>query len=102
MQRMIALTLYLVASAFIVVSADAYAGQHREVTFTVEKMTCAVCPITVRKAMQRVDGVKDVTVDFAAKTATVVYDSDVTNAEQIGESSGSVGYPASVIEDHAQ
>ena len=102
MERIIALTLYLVVSTFTVVIADAYGGQDQKVTFTVDKMTCAACPITVRKAMQRVDGVKDVTVDFDTKTATVVYDPDVTNAENIGESSSNVGYPVSVIEGHSK
>lgn len=102
MKKIIALVLYLMAFTFTVVGANAYASQDREVTFAVEKMTCAACPITIRKAMQRVDGVKDVSVDFDTKTATVLYDADVTSAMQIGESSGNVGFPASVIEDHPQ
>lgn len=101
MKRIITLALYLVVCTFTIVSASANGDRDREATFTVDKMTCAACPITVRRAMQRVDGVKHVTVDFDAKTATVTYDSQVTNAEQIGESSGRYGYPATVIEDHA-
>jgi len=65
------------------------------VTFAVEKMTCAACPITVRKAMQKVEGVKSVDVDFGAKSATVVFDPSVTTAEQIGAASTNAGYPAS-------
>lgn len=65
------------------------------VTFAVEKMTCAACPITVRKAMQKVEGVKSVDVDFGAKTATVVFDPAVTTPEQIGAASTNAGYPAS-------
>ncbi|RMF07544.1 MAG: heavy-metal-associated domain-containing protein [Alphaproteobacteria bacterium] len=64
------------------------------VTFAVEKMTCAACPITVRKAMQKVEGVKSVDVDFAAKTATVVFDPSVTTPERIGAASTNAGYPA--------
>ena len=102
MKKIIALTLYSLASAFIVVSTNAYSGQQREVTFGVEKMICAACPITVRKAMQRVNGVQEVRVNFEARTATVVYDPDLTNTEQIGKSSADVGFPAVVIEDRAQ
>lgn len=68
------------------------AGQ--TVTFAVEKMTCAACPITVRKAMENVDGVKSVTVDFNAKTATVIFDPAVTTPEQIGQASSTAGHPA--------
>ena len=38
-------------------------------TFKIEKMTCATCPITVKKAMGKVSGVSSVDVDFQAKTA---------------------------------
>jgi len=65
------------------------------VTFTVEKMTCAACPITVRKLMEGVEGVQSVAVDFEAKTATVVFDPTVTTSEQIGAASTNAGYRAS-------
>lgn len=70
------------------------AASERTVTFTVEKMTCAACPITVRQAMQKVEGVKSVTVDFEARTATVVFDSTVTTTDEIGAASADAGYPA--------
>lgn len=65
------------------------------VTFTVNKMTCAACPITVRTAMEKVEGVKSVDVDFAAKTATVVFDPGVATPAKIGAASTNAGYPAS-------
>lgn len=63
-------------------------------TFTVDKMTCAACPITVSKAMKKVDGVKSVDFDYKARTATVTFDASITNVEQIGEASTNAGYPA--------
>ena len=63
-------------------------------TFAIANMTCATCPITVRKAMSRVEGVQSVDVDFTAKTATVVFDPSVTNAEAIAAASTNAGYPA--------
>ncbi|WP_027443925.1 heavy-metal-associated domain-containing protein [Erythrobacter cryptus] len=65
-------------------------------TFAVENMTCALCPVTVRKAMEGVPGVKSVAVDFDAKTATVVFDPSVTNADAIAAASTNAGYPAAV------
>jgi len=70
------------------------ASEQQTITFAVEKMICAACPITVRKAMEKVDGVKSVTVDFNAKTATVIFDPAVTTPEQIGQASTYAGYPA--------
>ena len=68
----------------------------REVTrtFAVGNMTCATCPITVKTAMSRVAGVRTVTVDFAAKTATVTYDPTRANPSTIAAASTNVGCPA--------
>lgn len=65
-------------------------------TFKIENMTCALCPVTVKKAMEGVEGVKSVAIDFDAKTATVVFDPSVTAADTIAAASTDIGYPASV------
>lgn len=71
----------------------------RQATFAIENMTCATCPITVRRAMSRVDGVKSVSVDFDAKTASVVFDPSKTTVAIIAAASTNAGYPARVSED---
>ena len=53
------------------------------VTFAVDNMTCALCPVTVKRAMEGVDGVRAVEIDFEARTATVVFDTAATSAEAI-------------------
>lgn len=79
-------------------SLGAEPSNETTVKFTVEKMTCATCPILVRKAMERVDGVKEVKVDFESKTATVTFDSSIATASDIGNASTDVGFPASVLD----
>lgn len=64
--------------------------------FAIEKMTCKMCPITIRKAMEQVEGVSKATVDFEQKTASVVYDPSKTNPEEIALASTNIGYPAKV------
>ena len=73
------------------------ATAQRQTTFAIENMTCATCPITVRKAMTGVAGVSAVSVDFAAKTARATYDPQRTNAGQIAAASTSAGYPARAV-----
>ena len=63
-------------------------------TFAVEGMYCAMCPITVRKAMEAVTGVKSVAIDYDAQTAAVVFDPSLATLEQIAEASSMAGYPA--------
>lgn len=71
-------------------------------TFTVENMTCVTCPLTVRKAMQRVKGVSEVHVDFDSKSATVTYDPSLTTEQQIADASNNVGFPARIKEKSTQ
>ncbi|CAN5319524.1 mercury resistance system periplasmic binding protein MerP [soil metagenome] len=70
----------------------------RTQTFMVEKMTCAACPITVRAAMKRVEGVRSVEVSFEAKTATVIFDPAVTTVDDIARASTDAGYPAQLAD----
>ena len=73
-------------------------SDQRTSVLTVENMTCAACPITVRKTMAGVDGVKSVAVEFEAKRAKVVYDPAVTTIEAIAAASTNAGYPAHSVE----
>jgi mercuric ion binding protein len=82
--------LPLLLSASIAVAAE------RTVTLAVENMTCALCPITVRTAIEHVTGVKDVEVDFETKTAVVVFDDAEATVQDIAEASRQAGYPAAL------
>lgn len=83
----------LVLASLLGFGVSALADEHTA-TFIVEKMTCATCPLTVRIAMQRVDGVIQAKVDFESKTATVTFDDSQTTVEKIAEASTNVGFPA--------
>lgn len=81
-------------------SSEAHAAVQSQ-TFAIEKMTCATCPITVKKAMQGVEGVKSVAVDFEAKTATANFDPKITDIAAIAAASKNAGYPAQPQNDGA-
>jgi mercuric ion binding protein len=68
------------------------------VTLAVENMTCALCPITVRTAIENVTGVKDVQVDFESKTAVVVFDDAEATVHDLAQASRQAGYPAAIKE----
>jgi mercuric ion binding protein len=78
----------------LLLSASIAAAAERTVTLTVENMTCALCPITVRTAIEHVTGVEDVQVDLETKTAVVVFDDAKATVENITEASRLAGYPA--------
>jgi mercuric ion binding protein len=64
--------------------------------FSIEKMTCKMCHITVRKAMEKVDGVVKATVDYDKKIATVLFDPKKANVDAIALASTNIGYPATL------
>ncbi len=71
------------------------------VTLAVSKMTCAACPITVKKALSRVPGVTEVSVSFEKKQATVVFDDSQTTVAALTRATTDAGYPSTVEKDAA-
>ena len=67
-------------------------------SFAVENMTCATCPITVRRAMESVAGVQDVSIDYDGKRATVQFDPARTTISAIAAASTDAGFPAALSE----
>jgi mercuric ion binding protein len=55
-----------------------------------------VCPITVKKALEKVAGVTSATVDFDKKTASVTFDLDKASSATLAKATSDAGYPSSV------
>ena len=68
----------------------------QSVILDVQNMTCAMCPITIRKALQGVEGVQSAKVDFDSKIANVIFDPKKTNIETLIKTTTNVGYPSTV------
>lgn len=63
---------------------------------SVQKMDCALCPLTIKKSLEKVSGVNAVSVDFDKKTATVTYDPDKTGPDALTKATTDAGYPSTV------
>lgn len=72
------------------------AATPKTVTLAVQNMTCELCPITVKKSLEKVPGVSAVKVDFDKKTATVNYDADKAQPEALTKATTNAGYPSTV------
>ena len=59
-------------------------------------MTCELCPITVKKSLERVLGVSQVRIDFAKKTATVTFDADQAQVSALVQATTDAGYPSTL------
>ena len=68
----------------------------RTVTLTVPGMTCAACPITVKKALSKVDGVSQTVVSYDTREAIVTFDDAKTNVQKLTAATKDAGYPSGV------
>jgi mercuric ion binding protein len=69
----------------------------RTVKLSVPSMNCAMCPITVRKALEKVDGVKQADVDYKTKSALVVYDDQKASVDLLTKATQDAGYPSTEV-----
>lgn len=88
--------LLLTLAAAALTSAGSAAVTPRMITLNVTRMDCAVCPITVRKALERVPGVESARVDFRTARAVVVFDPVRTSIDTLTRATADAGFPSSV------
>lgn len=91
--KKIAFLLLLAQSGFL------FAAE-QSVMLSISGMTGAVCPITVKKSLQKIGGVKTVTVSYENKTATVVFDDQLAKVQSFLKATENVGYPATVLNNN--
>lgn len=83
----------LAAIALVAVTAPVWAAT-RTVTLTVPGMTCPACPITVKKALSKVEGVSQVDVIFEKREAVVTFDDAKTSVDALRKATTDAGYPS--------
>jgi mercuric ion binding protein len=86
-------TLLAAVFALLVLVAPAWASP-QTVTLNVSGMTCPACPITVKKALEKVPGVSKVDVRFEKKQVLVTFDDAKTNTDALVKATTNAGYPS--------
>jgi mercuric ion binding protein len=86
-------TLLATVFALLVLVAPAWASP-QTVTLNVSGMTCPACPITVKKALEKVPGVSKVDVQFEKKQVLVTFDDAKTNTDALVKATTNAGYPS--------
>jgi periplasmic mercuric ion binding protein len=81
------------AVAMLVLTAPAWASP-KTVTLNVSGMTCEACPVTVRKALQKVPGVSKIEVQYEKKQVVVTFDDAKTNVDALVKATTNAGYPS--------
>ena len=86
----------LLAALLIGLPVAALAAAPQTAVLDVQNMTCSMCSITIRKALEKVPGVIDAKVDYDHKTATVRYDGEKTNPSALMKATTNAGFPSTV------
>lgn len=69
-------------------------------TFGIKGMHCASCVVRNERALKKVPGVTDASVNFALKQATVTYDEHTASHEEMAKVVKSIGYEAEMPSGH--
>jgi len=85
----------LVSIALLVAAAPVWAAT-QTVTLSVPGMTCAACPITIKKALSKVEGVSKIDVSFETREAIVTFDDSKASLQQLTQATKNAGYPSNV------
>ena len=86
----------LLASLVLVAIAAPVWAATQTVTLAVPGMTCAACPITVKQALSKVDGVSKAAVSYERREAVVSFDDAKTSVQKLTKATADAGYPSEV------
>lgn len=88
---------WMMTGAALLLVSPVWAAQ-QTVTLSVPGMTCATCPITVTKALMRVEGVTDVKSRLPKRETTVVFDDTRVKLEALTRATREAGFPSTVAQ----
>jgi len=75
---------------------SSFAAAPKTVTLDVQNMTCELCPITIKKSLQKVAGVSTVVIDYEKKSAVVTFDPDKATTESLTQATTNAGFPSTL------
>jgi mercuric ion binding protein len=68
-------------------------------TLKVPGMTCPTCPLTVKKALQKVPGVSKIDVNYEQKEIAVAFDDAKTSDAAIMKATSDIGFPSQLVKN---
>lgn len=74
----------------------AQTSQTNRITLEVKGMTCAACPVTVSKSLEKLDGVQEVSATLSPPEAIVAYDPNKVSIKQLVEATTNAGFPSAI------
>jgi mercuric ion binding protein len=84
-----------IAITLAAITASVWAAT-QTVTLSVPGMNCAACPITVKQALSKGDGVSLVEVNFEKREVVVTFDDTKISTENLTKATEDAGYSSNV------
>lgn len=81
---------------FAVAVLPAIAAEPKRAVLDVPSMNCSLCPLTVRKVLERTPGVIEARATYDPKRAEVIYDPDQVSPKALAKAVSDAGYPATI------
>jgi mercuric ion binding protein len=88
----------LIALLLLATVSPPVLAAEQTVRLEVPGMTCAACPFTVRAALKKVEGVKQVEVSYEQLEAKVTFEDTQTSVTELTRATANAGYPSTVKE----
>ena len=82
------------ALGLLIISSDGAMAEQRTITLAVDNMYCEACPYMVKKSIEKVSGVSNVTVSFKERTAVVTFDDTRADVKDLTNAAASAGFPS--------
>jgi mercuric ion binding protein len=82
--------------ALLALLANTVWAAPKTVTLSVPGMTCAACPITVKLALKKVDGMTQADISYDKLEAVVTFDDAKTNVQALMKATENAGYPSTL------
>ncbi len=93
MARSLKINLFSVALLSL---SSLVSATEQTVVLSIPGMNCPVCPITIKKSLQKIDGVISATVVYKSKLAEVTFNDELTDIKKLRQATTNVGYPSQV------
>ncbi len=86
---------FVLTLLFALLSMPAWTAM-QTVTLSVPGMTCSACPITIKLALNKLDGVSQVDVSYPDREAVITFDDRLTSVDALTQATGEAGYPSTL------
>lgn len=83
-------------SMLLALPLTAFAASPQTVVLDMQNMTCSLCSVTVKKALEKVPGVATAQINYNKKTATVQFDPEKTSPAILVKATTDAGFPSAL------